>query len=171
MNVDVNNVDGMTNEIHHNNDTQVDIDSGVISSVFDMDINTVNNNSCNASKTNPTKSKPKTLMHPLKAPKRVTKAGVPICRFHNYRPEGCKKYVPHQSNGAIKTLPISISSSVTSNDAISIIKRVDEKSISPGTNKKPQNAQDICECDHDHCHFCGEFGHVALQCINTRPLI
>lgn len=38
-------------------------------------------------------SKRRRLMHPLKAPLRKTKRGVPICRYHNYdQRRGCLKY-------------------------------------------------------------------------------
>ena len=28
-----------------------------------------------------------------------------------------------------------------------------------------------CEFDHDHCHWCGKFGHVALNCKDYKPLV
>eukprot|EP00605_Chrysophyceae_sp_TOSAG23-4_P001764 GSChrysophyteH1.ASY1.ANO1.1952.1 assembled CDS len=37
--------------------------------------------------------------HPLKAPLRKTEDGVPICRFHNYQPQGCKLYMDPNRKG------------------------------------------------------------------------
>ena len=67
--------------------------------------------------------------HPLKAPLRKTDDGVPICRFHNYQPQGCKLYTDPNRKGT------------------------------------------KCTYDHDHCHYCGERGHVSLECPTYEPLI
>ena len=59
--------------------------------------------------------------HPIKAPLVLSPRdnSTPICRFHNYHPDGCKRY---------------------------------------------NNDRSDCPYDHDHCHWCREAGHVALNC-------
>ena len=38
-------------------------------------------------------------LHPLKAPLRTTNDGTPICRFHNYDPRGCRKFIDATCSG------------------------------------------------------------------------
>lgn len=58
--------------------------------------------------------------HPVKAPMALSPKDnvTPICRFHNYHPDGCKR----------------------------------------------RNGGRDCPYDHEHCHWCGQIGHVALNC-------
>ena len=58
--------------------------------------------------------------HPIQAPLALSPKDnvTPICRFHNYHPDGCKR----------------------------------------------RNGSNECPFDHDHCHWCKEIGHVALNC-------
>lgn len=67
--------------------------------------------------------------HPKKVPLVLSpKDSTPICRYHNYHPDGCKKF--H--------------------------KRKDVKTA------KEDKVQ--CQYDHEHCHYCQQVGHVALDC-------
>ena len=57
-----------------------------------------------SSSTTPTESKEETpvkikTLHPLKAPLRKNKEGIPICRFHNYDPRGCRKFLDACGSG------------------------------------------------------------------------
>ncbi len=58
--------------------------------------------------------------HPVKAPLSLSPKdnATPICRFHNYHPDGCKRL----------------------------------------------NDSRKCPYDHEHCHWCKQTGHVALNC-------
>ena len=70
--------------------------------------------------TMPVQTVPK-YSHPVQAPLALSPKDnvTPICRFHNYHPDGCKR-INHDS-------------------------------------KK-------CPYDHEHCHWCKQFGHVAMNC-------
>ncbi len=68
--------------------------------------------------------------HPKKVPLVLSpKDSIPICRYHNYHPDGCKKF--H--------------------------KRKD----STGSSVQ-------CQYDHEHCHYCQQIGHVALDCPSLK---
>ena len=71
------------------------------------------------------------MPHPWRAPLRRNAAGVPICRFHNYRRPSPTWEGPACKEG------------------------------------------DECELDHEHCHWCGVAGHIALHCDSDSggPLI
>jgi hypothetical protein len=71
------------------------------------------------------------MPHPWRAPLRRNAAGVPICRFHNYRRPSPTWQGPACKEG------------------------------------------DECELDHEHCHWCGVAGHIALHCDSDSggPLI
>ncbi|KAL3794838.1 hypothetical protein ACHAW5_004360 [Stephanodiscus triporus] len=66
----------------------------------------------------PEQSAPK-YSHPMKAPLVLSPKDniTPICRWHNYDPAGCKRFISSR-----------------------------------------------CPYDHDHCHWCQDVGHVALNC-------
>lgn len=70
--------------------------------------------------TMPVQTVPK-YSHPVQAPLALSPKDnvTPICRFHNYHPDGCKR-INHDS-------------------------------------KK-------CPYDHEYCHWCKQFGHVAMNC-------
>lgn len=71
--------------------------------------------------------------HPKKVPLVLSpKDSTPICRYHNYHPDGCKKF--H--------------------------KRKDVKTA------KEDKVQ--CQYDHEHCHYCQQVGHVALDCPSLK---
>ena len=71
--------------------------------------------------------------HPKKVPLVLSpKDSTPICRYHNYHPDGCKKF--H--------------------------KRKDVKTA------KEDKVQ--CQYDHEHCHYCQQIGHVALDCPSLK---
>jgi hypothetical protein len=69
--------------------------------------------------TRPTQKVPK-YSHPVQAPLSLSPKdnATPICRFHNYHPDGCKRL----------------------------------------------NDSRKCPYDHEHCHWCKQTGHVALNC-------
>ncbi len=35
----------------------------------------------------------------------------------------------------------------------------------------PKNMGTTCELDHEHCHYCGHHGHIAMACEDYAPLI
>ncbi len=77
---------------------------------------------CNSSEEQsalPTQAVPK-YSHPIQAPLALSPKDnvTPICRFHNYHPDGCKR----------------------------------------------RNVSNVCPFDHEHCHWCKQIGHVALNC-------
>jgi hypothetical protein len=72
--------------------------------------------------------------HPKKVPLVLSpKDSTPICRYHNYHQDGCKKF--H--------------------------KRKDLE-----TAEEVQVQQ--CQYDHEHCHYCQQIGHVALDCPSLK---
>ena len=69
--------------------------------------------------------------HPKKVPLVLSPRGTPICRYHNYHPEGCTKF---------------------------------KKS-----NSKSADDDDLqCQYDHEHCHWCQDSGHIALNCPSLK---
>ena len=66
--------------------------------------------------------------HPMKAPLVFSPKDntTPICRFHNYASDGCKR---HKNNSKVN-----------------------------------EGGSSRCQFDHEHCHWCLEPGHVAMNC-------
>lgn len=79
----------------------------------------------NVDRVEPRKSVP-AYSHPMKAPLVLSPTDnvTPICRFHNYHPDGCQRY---------------------------------------------RSGSHACPYDHEHCHWCGKTGHVALNCDARDP--
>ena len=74
--------------------------------------------------------------HPKKVPLVLSpKDSTPICRYHNYHPDGCKKF--HK-----------------------------RKDLTETAEAEEDNVQ--CQYDHEHCHFCQQIGHVALDCPSLK---
>ena len=80
--------------------------------------------------------------HALKAPLRLSPVDqtTPICRYHNYHRKGCRRWL--QQQGKVRS----------------------DSTTAFGVDSKMKVNEEKCPFDHEHCHWCLNKGHVALDC-------
>ena len=93
--------------------------------------------------------------YPLEYAQRFTAAGAQICRYHNY--SVCLRRGQAANPGAQAQLG--------SGPDPKACNRSSASELSGNVSMALRRADGgRCECDHEHCHACGQRGHRAVEC-------